>query len=350
MVKKYHGGIMEHTHDGNDWKQVVKKYTTPSQSKSIWQLVNSIGPYLVSWFVAYQAFQVHPLLAVLVALVCTIFYLRIFIIFHDCGHGSFFKTKKWRTFWGYVCGVITVTPYWQWTRTHATHHRHTGNLDKRGIGDVDTATVKEFQSFSKLQKFWYMAKRNPVILLLGGPILLFMIQYRFTMKEDGARERKSVYITNVLLVLKAIIFSSLFSFEFFLLFEFSTVFFGAFCGIYMFYVQHQYEDAYWSHGENWSYVDACLKGSSFFKLPKILQWGTGNIGFHHIHHLSHRIPNYYLEKAHNENPMFQNPPTLTLTSSMHSFNLSLYDEDKKKLISYGEYRRNYVNQFSAAKI
>lgn len=334
----------------NDWKKVVKQYTTPSRSKSIFQLVNSIGPYLIGWALGFQAYKIHPILAILTSLICTLFFLRIFIIFHDCGHGSFFKTKKWRTFWGHVCGVITFTPYWQWTRTHATHHRHTGNLDKRGIGDVDTATIEEYKNFSKIRKFWYMAKRNPFVMLLGGPILLFMLQYRFTMKEDGPRERRSVYLTNILLVLKAVVFSQIFGLEFYLVYEFATIFFGAFFGIYMFYVQHQFEDAYWSKSENWSYVDACLKGSSFLKLPKILQWGTGNIGFHHIHHLSHRIPNYYLEKAHNENKMFQSPPTLTIGSSLKSLNLVLFDEKNDKMITYKEYRQLRHHQVEELKL
>ncbi len=337
------------TQKNNDWKEVVKQYTTPSRSKSIWQLINSIVPYMASWVLAYYAFEVHALLSLLICLISTLFFVRIFIIFHDCGHGSFFKSRKWRTFWGYFCGVITFTPYWQWTRTHATHHRHTGNLEKRGIGDVDTATVEEFQTKSKLEKFWYLAKRNPFIMLLGGPILLFIIQYRFTMKEDGKRERRSVYITNLLLVIKAIALSNIFSLKFYLFFEFFSVFFGAFGGIYLFYVQHQFEDAYWKKGDNWSYLDACLKGSSFFKLPKILQWGSGNIGFHHIHHLSHRIPNYYLEKAHNENKMFQSPPTLTLGSSLKCLNLSLFDVEANKLITYSEYKQKYVKTFKFVK-
>jgi omega-6 fatty acid desaturase (delta-12 desaturase) len=342
------GNMEQHTAN-NDWKQIVKKYTTPSRSKSSWQLVNSIVPYLIGWFVAFKAYEVHPLLSAAIALFCTLFYLRIFIIFHDCGHGSFFKSKKWRTFWGYFCGVLTFTPYWQWTRTHATHHRHTGNLEKRGIGDVDTATVEEYKTFSKSKKFWYMAKRNPFVMLLGGPILLFMLQYRFTMKEDGARERRSVYITNVLMLLKAIAFSNVFSLEFYLVYEFATVFFGAFFGIYMFYVQHQFEDAYWSKSENWSYVDACLKGSSFLKLPKVLQWGSGNIGFHHIHHLSHRIPNYYLEQAHNENKMFQAPPTLTIGSSLKCLNLVLFDEKQKRMLTHKEYRQKEYRELKLAE-
>ena len=330
---------MDNTYNSNNWKQVAKKYTTPSRSKSIWQLANSIIPYLAGWFVAFEAYKIHPLLALPVSLFCALFFVRIFIILHDCGHGSFFKSKKWRTFWGYFCGTITFTPYWQWTKTHATHHRHTGNLDKRGLGQIDIATVEEFKNYSTTKKALYLIKRNPVVMLLGGPIIVFMIQHRFTMKEDRKRERRSVYITNLLLLSKAFICITLFNLDFYLIYEFASLFFAAFFGIYLFYVQHQFEDAYWSKSENWSYVDACLKGSSFFKLPSILQWGSGNIGFHHIHHISHKIPNYYLEKAHNENKIFQNPPTLTIMSSFNCFNLCLFDTDRNKLISYNEYRR-----------
>lgn len=321
-----------------NWKQIIKNYNKPSVWRSSWQLFNSLGLYFLAWYIAYLAFEISPLLSVLVALVAQIFYGRLFIIMHDCGHGSFFKSKKARTFWGYVTAIAWATPYEQWTKYHATHHRHSGNLEERGLGDIWTLTTKEYEEASILKKFFYRVCRYPIFVIFFGGIYVFFIAQRFTTKHDGPKQKKSVWITNIALVVLGTTASLLTSVEFFLTYQIALLYFGSCLSVYLFYVQHQYEDVYWEENEKWSYETAAMHGCSYFKLPRLLQWASGNIGFHHIHHLSHAIPNYYLEKAMRENSYFQNPYTLTLKTSIKTFNLALYDYKQRKMLTFKQYK------------
>lgn len=331
-----------------NWTRIVRKYMKPSNAKSYWQIANSILPYLGCWVVAYVLFQYSVLLSLLVAIPAKIFLLRIFIIMHDCGHGSFFKSKKKNDFWGFVTGVISFSPYGQWSRTHKYHHKHSGNLDYRGIGDIDTYTIEEYEALPFFKKLKYKAVRSPLVFLVLGAFYVFVLEHRFTKKEDSKKERLGVYATNLCILLSGLVISYFCGLGFYLMFQISSIVLAASSGIFLFYVQHQYEHVYWCDSEDWDHVEASLKGSSYLKLPKVLQWATGNIGFHHIHHLCSSIPNYNLEKAYKENPLFQNCTVIGFKDSFRALFLSLYDMKEKRLISFREYRRKYKNNRAAA--
>jgi omega-6 fatty acid desaturase (delta-12 desaturase) len=259
---------------------------------------------------------------------------------HDCGHGSFYKSKRVRTIVGYITGIVWFTPYQQWTKAHATHHRHSGNLNERGIGDIWTLTVDEYKKASFGRKLFYRVCRFPIFVVFVGGLYTYFGAQRFSTKEDGPKEKKSVWITNISIVIMGIAISTITSFEFFAFYQFFLLYMGSSLAVFFFYVQHQYEDVYWEEKENWDYETAAIEGCSNLKLPKIVQWASGNIGFHHIHHLSHAIPNYNLEKALNENEYFQNSTTLNLWDCVKTFNLALYDYDNKKMITFKAYTQN----------
>ena len=327
---------MEHS---LSWRQIVKKYNKADARKSNWQLGTTLFLYLLSWVAAYYAYQVSLWACLAVAMISQVFYGRLFIFMHDCGHGSFYKSKKARTFIGYLTGTLWFTPYWQWTKAHATHHRHSGNLEHRGIGDIWTLTVDEYKEASWSMKLRYRLARTPFFILAVGGFYVFFISQRLYTKEDGKREKKSVLLTNTFIILMALGISSVTSFEFYLFYQFFLLYLGASLSVFFFYVQHQYEDVYWSDTGSWNYETSALEGSSCLKLPKIVQYASGNIGFHHIHHLSHSIPNYNLEMAYKENPLFQKPTVLRLSDCYACFKLALIDRKENKMITFQEYSK-----------
>ncbi len=328
------------TQTTSDWRMVVKSYAKPNVWKSSWQLANTLIPLVVLWYLAYKAFEVSYALTLAISLLNVPFFVRSFIIMHDCGHGNFFASRKARTFWGYVTGILCFTPYWQWAKDHATHHSTSGNLDKRGFGDIWTVTVEEFSQMTRLERLRYRLYRFPFVTFVVGPFWLFQMRFRFFAKHDGPKERGSVVITNIALALLITALCYAVGWKAFLMIQLPIIIVNQVLGIWLFYVQHQYEGVYWARDKEWNYFDASIKGSSYFKLPKILQWASGNIGLHHIHHLSHLIPNYNLERCFNENPMFQNPHTITITSSFKSLSMDLYDEKNKKLISFADFYKS----------
>lgn len=320
-----------------NWRKIIKKYNKPNASKSNWQILTTMGLYVGFWFLAFKAYQVSPWLCLLVAAAAQVFYGRLFIFMHDCGHGSFYKNKTARTVWGYITGIIWFTPYQQWTKAHATHHRHSGNLNERGIGDIWTLTVDEYNAASTGRKIFYRVCRFPIFVVFVGGLYTYFGAQRFYTKADGSKEKRSVWITNISIVLMGGIISSVTSFEFYAFYQFFLLYMGSCLAVFFFYVQHQYEEVYWEKKENWSYEIAAIEGCSNLKLPKIIQWASGNIGFHHIHHLSHSIPNYNLEKAFKENLYFQNSKTLNLWDCVKTFNLALYDFENKRMLTFKEY-------------
>jgi omega-6 fatty acid desaturase (delta-12 desaturase) len=323
------------------WKEMVTPYQVPEIKRSIWQLCNTVIPFLIVWFLMYLSLNVSYWLTLLLALPATGFLMRIFIIQHDCGHGSFFKSRKANDTVGSFCGVLTLTPYHYWKKSHAIHHANAGNLEHRGVGDVYTMTLDEYREKSAWGRFTYRIYRNPVFLFVFAPTFLFVVLYRFSHpKAKGwKKERDSVHLTNLAILAIALVLCYLIGWQAFLLIQAPITILAATMGTWFFYVQHQYEDTYWEHEGDWEYTEAALKGSSFYKLPKILQWFSGNIGFHHIHHLSPRIPNYKLEECHKENPVLQEVVELTLWDSLKTSLLTLWDEDQKKLISFKDYKR-----------
>lgn len=318
----------------NQWKTAVAPYKEPEFWRSVWQLCNTLGPYLLLWVLIYLSLQVSWLLAIPLSLLAAGFLVRAFIIFHDCGHGAFLKSPRANAFFGFVTGVLTFTPYYHWRWQHALHHKNSGNLDGRGAGDVWTLTVQEYMAASTWKRFAYRLGRSPVVLFVIAPFFLFIFKHRFSMKTAGRRERHSVWWTNLAIIGVGIPLSLIYGLVPYLIIQISIIGISGLAGIWLFYVQHQFEGTYWERRETWDFTAAALKGSSYYKLPKILQWFSGNIGFHHIHHLSSLIPNYKLEECHRTNPMFQNLKPVTIISSLKSLKLRLWDESSKKLVGF----------------
>lgn len=317
-----------------DWKAIVARYQKPSVGRGLWQVVNTLIPYAALWFLMYLSATVSWWLTVPLAILAGAFLVRVFIIFHDCGHGSFFKSQKVNHILGAVTGLLTFTPYFHWRWEHSVHHSSAGDLDRRGTGDVWTLTVQEYLESSRWKRFAYRLARNPVVLFVIAPLFLFLIKYRFIAAKAGARERRSVYWTNLAVVAMIVGLSCIFGFKAYLLIQLIVLAVAGSVGVWLFYVQHQFDGVYWERGDQWDYTTAALQGSSFYKLPKILQWFSGNIGFHHIHHLSPRIPNYNLERCHKAEPFFQSVKAVTLFSSFKSFTFRLWDEQRRKLVGY----------------
>lgn len=334
MKKRTTTSCTEQPANRYSWKDIVAKYQKPAPWRAIWQIVNTIIPYAGLWALMYCAVNVSWWLAVPLAILAGAFLVRIFIIFHDCGHGSFFKSTKANDILGYITGVLTFTPYFHWRWEHALHHSTSGDLDRRGTGDVWTLTVQEYLEASRWKRFAYRLARNPVVLFGLAPVYLFLIQHRFPKSKAPQRERHSVALTNLALVLIAVGLIYVFGWKTYLLLQVIVLMTAGSAGIWLFYVQHQFEGVYWERSENWDYSTAALQGSSFYKLPKIMQWFSGNIGFHHIHHLSPRIPNYHLEKCHEAEPLFQTVKPVTLFTSLKSFTFRLWDEQSQKLVGY----------------
>lgn len=329
------------------WKTLVDNYQTSSAGKSIWQLINSFIPYLALWYLMYLSLSVGYWLTLLLAIPAAGFIVRLFIIQHDCGHGSFFKSKKANDTIGMLFSLITFVPYHYWKKGHAIHHANAGKLDHRGIGDINTLTVAEYQQLSRWGKIKYRIYRNPLILFTIAPFILFVFIYRFPNSKDKSLKRieSTVYWTDLALVILISSLVWLVGWKTYLLIQVPMTLIASAAGSWLFFVQHQFEDAYWASGDHWDFAEAALKGSSYFKLPKVLQWFTGNIGFHHIHHLSPRIPNYLLEKCYKENPQFQDTVVLTLRSSIRSIFLSLWDEERNKLVSF-----RYLKRYKAGLV
>jgi len=325
-----------------EWRMKMKPYTQASAFKSWMQILNTLVPYFLLLVTAGVMiyFDLPYILVLPVTLIAGAFMVRVFIIFHDCTHMSFFTSKKANRVLGTVLGIITFTPYAIWQKHHNKHHGTVGNLDERGVGDVWTMTVEEYLSSSRFKKFTYRLYRNPFFLFLVAPFFLFAFVNRFPRSRF---ESKSLYrshlITNLGLLLVFLGITLTIGVKYYLMIQIPVLFFSSAMGVWMFFIQHQFEDVYWERNEDWDVVKAALEGSSFYKLPWILDWITGHIGYHNIHHLNPRIPNYYLKKCYREVHELKGSRTITLFESFKMSMLTLYDEKSKKLISVRELRR-----------
>lgn len=317
------------------WKEIVAKYQVPSTRRATWQVANTVLPYAAVWFLIYLVQDISLWLTVPLVVLGGGLMVRMFIIFHDCGHGSFFRSRRANDVLGSIAGVLTFTPYFHWRWEHSIHHATSGDLDRRGVGDVPTMTVEEYLKASKWKRLGYRLTRNPFVLFVLGPAFLFVFRERFPTRNAEPRERLSVYGTNLGILLFGFAMSWLVGFKLYLVCQLAMVLIAGSAGVWLFYVQHQFEGVYWERRENWDYFQAAIEGSSFYKLPKILQWFSGNIGFHHIHHLSPRIPNYNLERCHKAEPLFQSIKPVTLFSSLKCFKFRLWDEERRRLVGYG---------------
>lgn len=320
------------------WKDVVAKYQQPSLWRSVLQIVNSLLPYGALWILMYISLAVSYWITFPLAVLAGGFLVRVFIIHHDCGHGSFFKSQRANDIVGFITGVLTFTPYHFWRWEHAVHHAGSGDLDRRDLGSVWTLTVQEYLEAPFWKRFAYRLVRNPFVLFALVPTILFLFMHRFASARASKRDRLSVYWTNAAIVAVAAVLSYFGGLKAYLVIQLSVTIVTSTLGVWLFYVQHQFEGVNWRRHGEWDYTSAALEGSSYYKLPRVLQWFSGNIGFHHIHHLSPRIPNYNLEKCHNEDPLFQGVKAVTLGSSLKSLTFRLWDERHHRLVGYSYLR------------
>jgi omega-6 fatty acid desaturase (delta-12 desaturase) len=330
------------------WKQAVAAYQSPDLRRSIWQLANSLVPFLALWYLAYRLLAVSYWLTLATDILAAGFLVRVFIIFHDCGHGSFFSSKAANDTVGFITGVFTLTPYYEWRHEHALHHATAGDLDRRGRGDVWTMTVSEYRAASFWQRLGYRLYRNPLVMFGVGPLYVFLLKQRLPRPGSEPRERLSVHLANLALTVIIAALTLAIGLKAVLLVHLPIMLISGAAGVWLFYVQHQFEEVYWQRSGERDYVDVALKGSSLFALPRVLQWFSGNIGFHHIHHLSPRIPNYRLEKCYREQPLFQDVDRITLLGSLRTLRLRLYDEQSQRLVGFGALRAGLDAQPTAS--
>jgi acyl-lipid omega-6 desaturase (Delta-12 desaturase) len=323
-----------------EWKALVAKFQAPSRGRALWQIVNSFGSYIVLWTLMYWSLSISWWLTVPLAMVAGLIVIRIFIIFHDCGHGSYFKSRTANDIVGFIAGMLTFTPYFHWRWEHGLHHGASGDLDRRGTGDIWTMTVQEYLESTRWKRFAYRLARNPFILFFVAPVFLFLIRQRFTTPGAKARERHSVWWMNLAILGMVAGLCWVFGWRTYLVLQLIVTVVSGAAGLWLFYVQHQFEGTYWEHSREWDYTAAALKGSSFYKLPRILQWFSGNIGFHHIHHLSPRIPNYNLQRCHESHPLFNTVKPVTLRGSLQSLAFRLWDESRHKLVGFRHLRHS----------
>lgn len=318
-----------------DWRASIGKYKNSELRQSVWQLVNSILPYLILWYLMYRSLAISYWLTLGLALLAGGFLVRIFIIFHDCGHGSFFRSKTANAIWGTITGILTFTPYHLWSHQHAIHHSASGDLDRRGVGDVWLVTVSEYQAMPRWKRAVYRFYRHPLVMFLLGPLFMFLIMHRFPGPVATAKDRQNLYLTNAVLAGILVLAHFTIGLKAYILIQLPVIWLAGIAGIWLFYLQHQFDGVYWRRHAAWDFESAALQGSSFYRLPKILQWFSGNIGFHHIHHLNARIPNYKLEKCYREIGSALGVQAITFKAGFKSLKLRLWDEVQGKLVGFG---------------
>jgi omega-6 fatty acid desaturase (delta-12 desaturase) len=319
---------------GPSWRVVLAPYARADLRRSLVDIVTSVVPYLGLLAGMYFLLDVSVWLVLAVSVLAAGFLVRTYILFHDCAHGSFLPWSKANEWLGAACGLLVFTPFQRWRHQHAVHHASSGDLDRRGVGDLLTLTVAEYLALPWRRRLGYRLFRNPIVMFGLGPIWAMILQPRFVSRSERPRIRRSVWRTNV--VLGAVIgpLCWLLGWERFLLVEAPSALLAGAIGVWLFYVQHQFEDAYWQSSESWSYDEAALRGSSYLRLPRVLQFFTGNIGLHHVHHLSTRIPNYNLRRVHDAHPEFAQVPTLSLYDGIRCLKLKLWDQQSGRLVTF----------------
>jgi acyl-lipid omega-6 desaturase (Delta-12 desaturase) len=313
-------------------------YREPSRARSLFELAVTAVAFLLTWFVIWAAVDTGYWIGLLLAVPAAGFLVRLFLIQHDCGHGSFFSHRLTNDWVGRVLGVLTLTPYDYWRHSHALHHASSGNLDHRGIGDIDTLTVDEFQARTPWRQSLYRLYRHPLVMFGIGPAYLFLLRHRLPMglMRSGWRPWVSAMATNAAIAILVAAAIWLVGIGPFLLVHLPITLLAAAIGVWLFYVQHQFEDTFWDHDGDWSFHEAALHGSSHYDLPSVLRWFTANIGVHHVHHLSSRIPYYRLPEVLRDRPELHDVGRLTLLDSLRSVRLVLWDEKKRRLVSFRE--------------
>jgi acyl-lipid omega-6 desaturase (Delta-12 desaturase) len=319
--------------------QLAASYSQPHLAKGLADVATSIVPYLALSTALYFTLGDSLLLTAALIILAAGFLVRTFVVFHDCAHGSLFASKRANRWVGRLAALLVLSPFARWRHDHAVHHATSGDLERRGIGDIITLTIDEYRSRSWRGRLAYRAVRNPLIMFGLGPVMAMVVGPRIATRAQRPRLRHSVFATDALLFLVFGLLCWLIGWERVLIVWAPAAMLAGSVGIWLFYVQHQFEDAYWRSGTDWSYAEAALYGSSYLKLPRLLRFFTGNIGLHHVHHLNARIPNYNLYRAHHENEIFQQVPTLSLLDGLRAVNLKLWDQETGKLVSFARARR-----------
>jgi omega-6 fatty acid desaturase (delta-12 desaturase) len=319
------------------WQSAVRDHARADDRRALIQVLNTLIPYVGLWVVMYYSLSVSYLLTLLLTVPAAGLMVRLFIQFHDAGHGSFFSSPKANETWGIITGLLTFTPFHEWRHCHAIHHATAGDLDRRGLGDVVTLTLEEYRALSPFGRLRYRLYRHPLVMFGLGPIFTFLISNRYTHQGASSRDRGSVVMTNLGLAALVVILGLAMGWKNYLMIQIPVLWLAGAAGIWLFYVQHQFEGVYWKRHPEWDYAEAALLGSSYYRLPRILQWFSGNIGIHHIHHLSSRIPNYRLQNCYDATPEFHVAP-ITLRTSLRSLRFRFYDEANARLIGFREVR------------
>jgi acyl-lipid omega-6 desaturase (Delta-12 desaturase) len=320
------------------WREALAPYMQPSRGLALLDLATSVVPYLALSFAMYLALGVSYPLALALAFPAAAFLVRTFVLFHDCSHGSLFRSRRANAWLGVALGLLLYSPFLRWRHDHAVHHATSGDLGRRGVGDIRTLTVAEYGALRWRGRAAYRLLRNPLVMFGLGPVVAMVIGPRIVARGARKRMRRSVISTNIALAALVGVLCWLMGWRQYLLVSAPPELLAGSVGIWLFYVQHQFEDAYWENGSDWEYANAALRGSSYLKLPKVLQFFTGNIGFHHVHHLNARIPNYNLARAHRENPILHDVPTLSLGDGVRAVRLKLWDEDRERLVTFAQAR------------
>jgi omega-6 fatty acid desaturase (delta-12 desaturase) len=323
---------------GPYWRESTARFERASIRRAGLDLATSALPYVALMIVMYLTLDVSVWSTLALAIPTAGFLLRTFIVFHDCAHGSFLPSRRGNLWVGRITGLLVFQPFANWRHNHAVHHGSSGDLDRRGTGDVETLTVAEYMARPWKSRLAYRMFRSPVVMLGIGPVWSLMIGPRIWSRRMRPRQRHSIWLTNAALAL--LIGATIWAVGpgAWLLVQMPVAIIAGFVGVFLFYVQHQFEDAYWETGERWSYADAALKGSSYLKMPKLFQFFTGNIGLHHVHHLSAKIPNYNLQRAHDEIPIFRDVPVLSFGEALHSLRLKLIDPAGGRLLTWRQAR------------
>jgi acyl-lipid omega-6 desaturase (Delta-12 desaturase) len=325
--------VSSETPRSRSWKHELTAYLEVDRARSLGQIASVVLPYAGVWLLA-AIVQPSAWVAVGLGLVATVFLVRMYSFFHDLTHNSLFSSRKANSRWGYLLGFLLFTPYRWWQRQHSLHHANTGNLDKRGAGEIYTMTLAEYESASRVQRLAYRLYRNPLLMLLVGPSLVFLLERRFPQRGMSRKILFSVVVTNLALAGWAIGWSAVAGWQTYALVQGTTLIAGGAVAAWMLYVQHQYEETYYRTGGDWSFERAALQGSSYLELPRALAWVVGNANYHHVHHLSAKIPNYRLRAAHEEQPIFARTPVVTIPSSVAALRLKLWDEARASLVRF----------------
>jgi acyl-lipid omega-6 desaturase (Delta-12 desaturase) len=323
-----------------DWRPLLARYQRPRGSRALLQLATTLLPLLFVFWAMYRLLAVSYWWSLLLSFPAAGLLVRNFVLMHDCAHGSFFTSRRANRIVGGITGLLTLMPFEQWRHEHALHHASAGDLDRRGHGDVGTLTVREYLARSRWSRLRYRLVRHPAVFLGFGPIF-FLVEKRVPPRgaSAGARQIASVWLTNGAILAVGGVFAALIGLPAVLLLYLPAYYLAALAGIWLFYVQHQFEETYWEGHDQWDYATAAIAGSSYFRLPLVLRWLTGNIGLHHVHHLGPRIPNYNLQRCHDENPLFHRATVITLAKSISSLRLALWDEDANRLVPFDQVTR-----------